>query len=241
MVHQILVISSVEERLPASRSLGILHNVPPSRRFLRNAAHLMTCHQFRGSLGLLIALCMSCVFAAEPEPTAPKSPTQCLPSGDGYLKAGLSGSIAAELDWKNAGLECVGAIRPTDGGIRMRFSRADAQENEKIVLVFGIAQLAEGAAARTVPVNLTVIREGRGEFYSTQGTDKCMLDDVRQTPLVGIPFKSRSYRIVARGYCTEPARAVRGNGAVLLSRFDFSGRVDFGTEETEDDNVMALQ
>jgi hypothetical protein len=123
----------------------------------------------------------------------------------------------------------------------MRFSRADAQENEKIVLVFGIAQLAEGAAARTVPVNLTVIREGRGEFYSTQGTDKCMLDDVRQTPLVGIPFKSRSYRIVARGYCTEPARAVRGNGAVLLSRFDFSGRVDFETEEAEDDNVMALQ
>jgi hypothetical protein len=249
MVHQILVQSFIyEERLPASRTLGILHNVPPSRRFLCNAAHLMTYCQFRCSLSLSIALCMSRVFAAEPEkPPVPDAATQCLPSGDGYLKARLSGAIAAELNWTNAGLECVGAIRPskndrpTDGGIRMRFSRADAQENEKIVLVFGIAQLAEGAAARTVPVNLTVIREGKGEFYSTQGDDKCMLDEVRQTPLVGIPFKSRSYRIVARGYCTEPARAVRGQGAVLMSRFDFSGRVDFETEATEDDTVMAVQ
>lgn len=202
----------------------------------------MTYCQFRCSLSLSIALFMSSVFAAEPaQPAAPEAPTQCLPSGDGYLRARLSGAIAAELNWQNAGLECVGAIRPADGGIRMRFSHAGAQENEKIVLVFGIAQLAEGAAGRSVPVNLTVIREGKGEFYSTQGDDKCMLDEVRQTPLVGIPFKSRSYRIVARGYCTEPARAVRGEGAVLLSRFDFSGRVDFETEATEDDTVMAVQ
>jgi hypothetical protein len=59
---------------------------------------------------------------------------------------------------------------------------------------------------------------------------------------VGIPFKSRSYRIVARGYCTEPARAVRGQGAVLLSRFDFAGRVDFeSTVSSEDEPVMATK
>ena len=172
----------------------------------------------------------------------PQAPSQCLPSGDGYLRARLSGAIAAELNWKNDELECVGAIRPTDGGIRMRFSPSGTHANEKIVLVFGIAQLAEGTAARSVPVNLTVIREGKGEFYSTQGDDKCMLDEVRQTPLVGIPFKSRSYRIVARGYCTEPARAVRGQGAVLLSRFDFAGRVDFeSTDASEDEPLMATQ
>ena len=81
---------------------------------------------------------------------------------------------------------------------------------------------------------MTVIREGRGEFYSTQGDDKCTLDEVTQTPIVGIPHRSRSYRIVARGFCTEPARAVRGKGAVLLSRFDYAGRVDFETEDTSD-------
>lgn len=203
----------------------------------------MTNCPLRWSLGLSIVLGISSVFAAESQqPAAPEEKSQCLPSGDGYLKARLSGAIAAELNWKNDELECVGAIRPTDGGIRMRFSPSGSQANEKIVLVFGIAQLAEGAAAKNVPVNLTVIREGKGEFYSTQGDDKCMLDDVRQTPLVGIPFKSRSYRIVARGYCTEPARAVRGQGAVLLSRFDFAGRVDFETTDaSEDESLMAIQ
>ena len=41
MAHQILVQSSNEERLPAWGTLGILHNAPPSRRFLkqRSASH----------------------------------------------------------------------------------------------------------------------------------------------------------------------------------------------------------
>jgi hypothetical protein len=39
--------------------------------------------------------------------------------------------------------------------------------------------------------------------------------------------------VTARGFCTEPARAVRGKGAVLLSRFDYSGRVDFGTRTSK--------
>jgi len=107
--------------------------------------------------------------------------------------------------------------------------------SEALVLVFGITGLREGQSGHNLPVNLTVIREGRGQFYSTQGDDKCILDEVSQTPLVGVPRRSRSYRIDARGFCTEPARAVRGQGAVLMSRFDFSAQVDFETQETEDD------
>jgi hypothetical protein len=121
-------------------------------------------------------------------------------------------------------------VRPTDGGIRMRFTAANAK-GEKLVLVFGIATLREGKLARALPVNVTVIREGAGEFYGTQGDDKCMLDEVTQQPIVGIPHRSRSYRIVARGFCTEPARAIRGKGVVLISRFDFAGRVDFDSED----------
>lgn len=164
----------------------------------------------------------------------------CLPDGSGYLRARLKGSIDAELDWGNENIECTGAVRPTDGGIRMRFThelktdQANAA-GERLVLVFGIAGLQEGASARALPVNITVIREGSGEFYGTQGDDKCTLDSVVQTPLVGIPHRSRSYRIVARGFCTEPARAVRGKGAVLISRFDYAGRVDFETADTGQD------
>ena len=127
-------------------------------------------------------------------------------------------------------------MRPTDGGIRMRFTHAstdDAGDKPgRLVLVFGIAKLLEGKSARNVPVNVTLIREGTGEFYGTQGDDKCMLDEVRQTPLVGIPNRERSYRVVVRGFCTEPARSVRGDGAVFISRFDYAGRVDFETADT---------
>lgn len=173
-------------------------------------------------------------------------PPRCLPDGSGYLRARLKGSIDAELDWGNEATECTGAVRPTDGGIRMRFTHemkagpANAR-GERLVLVFGIAGLHEGEPARALPVNVTVIREGSGEFYGTQGDDKCTLDAVTQTPLVGIPHRSRSYRIVARGFCTEPARAVRGKGAVLISRFDYSGRVDFETADTGSDAVLEAQ
>jgi hypothetical protein len=167
---------------------------------------------------------------------APAATAKCLPAGDGYLRARLSGALSTELDWGNEGTECSGAVRPTDGGIRMRFSRPDGQG--KLVLVFGIAQLREGKPARNIPVNVTLIREGAGEFFSTQGDDKCTLDLVTQDVIVGIPRRARSYRVTARGFCTEPARAVRGKGAVLLSRFDYSGRVDFETEETQTDDIL---
>ena len=175
--------------------------------------------------------------AADATKAAPAAPAKCLPAGNGYLRARLSGAVKTELNWGNEGTECTGAVRPTDGGIRMRFSRPEGPG--KLVLVFGIAQLAEGKTARNLPVNVTLIREGAGEFFSTQGDDKCTLDLVTQDVIVGIPNRARSYRVTARGFCTEPARAVHGKGSVLLSRFDYSGRVDFGSEDQQtDDDVL---
>ena len=199
-------------------------------------------------LCLVTLLCSCKVHAQVPAATDDNAATQtttpgCLASGDGFLRARLSGAVNAELDWSNDGTECTGAVRPTDGGIRMRFSRPDlaveAGQEGRLVLVFGIAGLREGENRRSVPVNVTVIREGRGEFYSTQGDDKCMLDTVSQQAIVGIPHRSRSYRIVARGYCTEPARAVRGKGSILLSRFDLAGRVDFDEQDLSKDDIVA--
>lgn len=157
----------------------------------------------------------------------------CLPDGSGSLNARLSGVVRAELVWGNEGTECTGAVRP-DGGIRVRFSHEEGDEGGRLVLLFGIAGLREGQSARALPVNVTLIREGLGEFYSTQGDNKCTLDEVRQEPLVGIPHRSRSYRIVAHGFCTHPARAVRGDGVILLSRFDYVGRIDYDTEDTDE-------
>jgi hypothetical protein len=141
------------------------------------------------------------------------------------------------VHWGNE-VDCAGAVRPTDGGIRLRFSGAEPEGAGKLVLVFGIAGLREGQALKLAPVNVTIVREGKGEFYSTQGDDKCILDEVRQEPITAVPHRSRAYRVVARGACTEPARAVRGKGAVLLSRFDVAGRVDFETEDSSNNDAL---
>ncbi|WP_218042553.1 hypothetical protein [Steroidobacter gossypii] len=176
--------------------------------------------------------------AEDDNATNAAAPAICLPDGRGYLNARLSGALQTELVWGNEGMECTGAVRP-DGGLRIRFSHPDSASGGRLVLLFGVAGLREGQSAKALPVNVTVIREGQGEFYSTQGDNKCTLDEVAQEPIAGIPHRSRSYRISARGFCTGPAREVNGDGVVLLSRFDYVGRVDFDTEEQTEEEVLA--
>ena len=144
---------------------------------------------------------------------------------DAFLEARLAGAIDAELNWQAADMQCDGMRRPDGLGLRVTFSGAAG--GERLTLVFGAPRLAEGAAARAVPVNVTLIREG-GALYGTRGEDKCVLDEVRQEPLPAPAGEHhyRYWRIEAHGFCLEPARAVAGGrDAILVSRFDFRGRL----------------
>lgn len=238
--ERVIDIIATENRIPVSipGARHLLSRFSPSR--LSTLSVLLHGALLCSSLSII-----TCAIGAE-VPTAsgsgtivaPTTTPECLPAGKGFLRARLSGALKTEIAWGNE-TDCSGAIRPTDGGIRMRFAGMStavtgpgkSQDPERLVLVFGIAGLREGQSARSLGVNLTVIREGTGQFYSTRGDDKCMLDKVTQVPITGIPRRSRSYSVVARGFCTEPARAVRGEGVILVSRFDFAGRVDFDTED----------
>jgi hypothetical protein len=144
---------------------------------------------------------------------------------DAFLEARLAGAIDAEVRWQGADLQCDGMRRPDGKGLRVTFSGSVG--NQRLTLVFGAPRLAEGASAHAVPVNVTLIREG-GALYGTRGEDKCMLDEVRQQPLPAPtgPHADRRWRIEARGFCLEPARAVAGGrDAILVSRFDFRGQL----------------
>jgi len=154
---------------------------------------------------------------------------QCLPAGGAYLRARLNGTINTELSWNDRNLSCVGSVRPNGEGIRLRFAAANGPS--RLVLLFGITGLKEGQSGKALPANLTIIREGSGEFYGTQGDNKCTIDDISQQPLQGVPLRQRAYRVVARGFCTQPARALNGDGAILVTRFDFVGRADFVSDD----------
>jgi len=144
---------------------------------------------------------------------------------DAFLEARLDGAIKAALRWHAGDMDCDGMRRPDGQGLRVSFSGASGG---RLTLVFAAPRLAEGANGRAVPVNVTLIREG-GAVYSTRGEDRCVLDEVRQSPLApaaGGADVGRHWRIEARGFCLEPARAVGGGqDAILLSTFDFRGQL----------------
>jgi hypothetical protein len=146
----------------------------------------------------------------------------CPPAARGSLRARLQGAVDADLDWDGREPQCRGGIRPEGDGLRLVY-RGTAGDGGPLLLVIGAGPLRPGESARNVPVNLTVVREGTGEFFATQGDDKCAFDEVRQSRLVP---SSADWLLEGRGYCTQPARAVGGAGAVLVSRFDVVAVVD---------------
>jgi len=108
--------------------------------------------------------------------------------------------------------------------VRLLYKGSNGDSGSLLVLL-GVGPLRAGESARNVPVNLTVVREGAGEFFATQGDDKCMFDEVRQEPL---PAGAGQYLLTGRGFCTQPARAVGGGeGSVLVSRFDLEAIVNY--------------
>lgn len=200
----------------------------------RRMSHLIS-RRLASGLAFFIALSAQCDERAPLQAAnSDSAQMQCLPSGDGFLRARLNGAIQAELDWRNADTECTGSIRPNNGGLRMRFKHKGLN-NDDMVILFGITGLAEGQSGKALPVNVTVIVEGSGKFFGTQGDNKCTVDEVKQEPLAGIPLRKRSYRVLARGFCTQPARAVKGSGSILITRFDYAGRVDFNSDENSPD------
>jgi hypothetical protein len=162
-------------------------------------------------------------------PTATPAPlltSSCLPSGDGYLRAHLAGAIDATIDWPNSGTHCEGEPRDKPPGVRLSFQRA-AGGAPNLLLVFGLTGVRAGKPAHAVRVNLTVIDQGRSRIFGTLGDTRCTVDSLTQRPLA----PPGSYRVEARGFCTQPAHAVRGDGDVLVSTFEFAGLVNYQNQE----------
>lgn len=205
------------------------------RRLCSFRCALPTDRRRSGNFALLLvaALAAGCGHADDREPAAagpapPPAPTAataasldaasalCIPSPAGSLRARVQGAIDAEIAWDDDASHCLGGVRPQGEGVRLLY-KGSVPEAGSLLVVLGLAGLQPGQSARNVPVNLTIVREGSGQFFATQGGDKCALDTVAQVPLEDDPSR---FRLEGRGYCTQPARALDGDGAVLMSRFD---------------------
>jgi hypothetical protein len=146
--------------------------------------------------------------------------TPACPLPGAALHARLAGSVAREIAWTAADFQCEG-MRRADGGIRLRFT--GTRQDGDWAFVFGIPDLAEGAAGRALPVNLTVIAPD-GQVYGTRGAERCTLDDLQQVRLAESGEDHR-WQVRARGFCLGPARAIGGDGALFVTTFEWTGLV----------------
>jgi hypothetical protein len=172
-------------------------------------------------------LCVLAPATAAPSKTKPAQPALagCLPSGNGFLRARLRGALNLDLDWHNAELECDGSPRPDASGLRLSFAGPIQSDGRRLRLLFGIAAAAEGIEGRELPTNLTIIFEGEQRLFATRGDDKCTVDELSQERVGDLGGKARTWRVVARGFCTTPAATLAQDARILLSRFDFAGKV----------------
>jgi hypothetical protein len=139
----------------------------------------------------------------------------------------LAGAIETNIDWPNSGTKCQGESREKPPGVRLSFQRA-AGAAPNLLLVFGLTGVREGESAREVKVNLTIIVQGTSRIYGTLGDSRCTVDSLTQQALK----KTGTYRLEARGFCTQPAHAVRAKGDVLVSTFEFAGVVVYDHEKS---------
>ena len=165
--------------------------------------------------------------AALTRPIAGETSSGCLASGNGYLRARIRGALNLDINWTNAEIECEGGARPDGSGIRVSFAGPKSSDGRRVRMVFGVGSAAEGTAGKALPTNLTVIFEGEKRLFATRGEDKCTVDQLQQERVGDPGSPDRSYRVIARGFCVAPASAIDGDERIVVTRFDFAGRVTF--------------
>jgi len=166
--------------------------------------------------------------------------TGCFAGGTGYLRARMRGTVDLDLDWKNAQMECEGGPRPPgkdnkSNGVRVSIGGPDRGNGHRIRLVFGIGGVEEGKDGKTLPTNVTILFEGEQRLFATLGDDKCTVDSLTQQRVETLAPNHAIYRVEARGFCLGPATSLTKGERVLLTSFDFAGKVEF-----DDDDRHAL-
>jgi hypothetical protein len=180
-----------------------------------------------GALTILMAVATAALAESAPPNAAatpgPSPTADCLESGDGYFRARVAGAIDAKINWPNSGTKCQGETKSAPPGVRMSFQRS-VKATPDLLFVFGLTGVREGQPVRATGANLTLIVQGTPKIFGTLGDTRCTVDSLTQRRL----RTPGAYRVEARGFCTQPAHAVRGTDAVLVSTFEFAGLVNYG-------------
>ena len=179
---------------------------------------------------LLLALGLSLpAQATEPAGTVeadtltgpPAATPPCNMDQPGRLRGRLFGALEVDMDWTAPGLRCDGMPRPGGEGLRLFFSHPLA-DNGQLSLVLGIDGEPNAPGEREWPVTVTVIAEGRGQFFSSAGQERCWARIDAVTELAREPY---SRRIDGMVFCVGSLPSLNDLNSVTLVDLEFSGRV----------------
>jgi hypothetical protein len=180
-------------------------------------------------------------LATTPANAPAESPAGCFAVGGGYLRARMRGALDLDLNWKNAEMQCEGGPRPpgknNSKGIRVSIAGPTRSGGHRIRLVFGIAGLGEGRGGQALRTNVTILFEGEQRIFATQGDDKCTIDSLSQERVEVLGQDRAVYRVVARGFCIGPATSLLNDERVVITSFDFAGRVEFSDDDRHADKT----
>jgi hypothetical protein len=165
---------------------------------------------------------------------APAAKSGCFATGDGFLRARMRGALNLDLDWKDAQMQCEGGPRPSGNGVRVSIGGPARGEGRRIRIVFGIGGITEGSGGKALPTNLTILFEGEQRVFATLGDDKCTVDSLTQHRVETLGGDRAIYRVEARGFCLGPATSLSRDERILVTSFDFAGRVEFGDDDRHD-------
>jgi hypothetical protein len=173
-------------------------------------------------LAWLCALAGPAALASEPSHS-------CLPEGDARLEMRITGDFQAEVRWGNAGTRCDGGPRPDGDALRLMFGRDD----EGLLIVLGIAGLERAATGAGLQANVTIVRQGLGQFYGTLGAGACVVSVEENTAIAGM---IDAYRVSGRGRCESPIEAINRDGHIRVGPFEFTGLAFWPDEDRDRDD-----
>lgn len=175
----------------------------------------------------VMLLLLACAALAGGRASAADATVSCIPGGGGRLVMEIHGAFEDSVDWGNEGTVCEGGPRPEGDALRLMFSR----EADGLLVVLGITGLQPGVTGEGFLANLTVVRQGLGEFYGTLGADACVVEVARNEP---DPSAADAYRVSGRGRCVAPVEAIAREGEIRVAPFEFAGLAHWALEEEAD-------
>lgn len=177
--------------------------------------------RFGRLLTVAAALLAACEAPVVPGPAAESSDPVLRCGSAGHLSATLYGAIETALDWDKTQLECTGMPRPEGNGARLRLAGIGS---ENLVFIIAIPGLEPETQHAELGVNLTLIEEGKGRFFSTPDLGNCLVDLRSAAP---VDESTARYSITGTVYCVDPLPEVNGDSSVSIPELHFSGLLDW--------------